>query len=151
MPALLIVILGVGVYAGVRYAHSRGLGFNDASRWVFWLLAGTALTLVLLRLGRQWAAGGLALAAGLAWRFLPRLLSGPHRQTPPSGQAPHSARPKPMSRNEALQVLGLPESATRDEITAEYRRLMKQLHPDRGGTDYLAAQVNEARRVLLGR
>jgi hypothetical protein len=54
-----------------------------------------------------------------------------------------------MSRAEALAVLGLKEGAKADEIRAAHRRLMKEFHPDHGGSDYLAAKVNQAKDVLL--
>jgi len=54
-----------------------------------------------------------------------------------------------MAREEALQILGLKEGATEDDIKAAYRRLMGRLHPDAGGTDYLAAKVNTAKDLLL--
>lgn len=53
-----------------------------------------------------------------------------------------------MSVDEALQILGLSGSPTRDEITQAYRKVMQQLHPDRGGNQYFAAKVNQARDVL---
>jgi hypothetical protein len=55
-----------------------------------------------------------------------------------------------MSRAEALKVLGLGEGASEDDIRAAHRKLMAQNHPDRGGSDYLASKINEARDVLLG-
>ncbi|MBK8183447.1 MAG: DnaJ domain-containing protein [Candidatus Competibacteraceae bacterium] len=55
-----------------------------------------------------------------------------------------------MSHAEAYEILGLPMGASRDEIQAAYRRLMQRLHPDQGGSDYLAACLNRARSVLLG-
>lgn len=55
-----------------------------------------------------------------------------------------------MSREEALKVLGLDDGASPDDIRAAHRRLMAALHPDRGGSDYLAAKINQARDVLLG-
>lgn len=55
-----------------------------------------------------------------------------------------------MGRSEALAVLGLQDEATEEEIIAAHRKLIQKLHPDRGGNDYLAAQVNLAKDLLLG-
>jgi DnaJ domain len=54
-----------------------------------------------------------------------------------------------MSREQALQVLGLKADASVSDIRAAHRRLMKDFHPDHGGSDYLAAQINEAKSVLM--
>jgi hypothetical protein len=63
--------------------------------------------------------------------------------------AQHASGGGRMSRQEALAVLGLPEGASEDEIRAAHRRLMRAAHPDGGGSDWLAARINQARDVLL--
>ena len=55
-----------------------------------------------------------------------------------------------MDRAEAYQILGLQPEASREEIQAAYRRLIQRVHPDHGGSSYLAARLNQARDILLG-
>ncbi len=55
-----------------------------------------------------------------------------------------------LTRDQAYEILGLAKGASREEIVAAHRALMKKLHPDHGGSTALAARVNQAKDILLG-
>lgn len=54
-----------------------------------------------------------------------------------------------LSLDDAYQVLGLQQDAERQAVIDAHRRLIQRIHPDRGGSDYLAARINEAKEVIL--
>ncbi len=88
------------------------------------------------------------LVARRAWGFFR------HWQTQGPGGAAGSRQrgPRPidsMTRQEALEILGLQPGATRQEIIQAHRKLIAKVHPDKGGSDHLAQSINQARKVLL--
>jgi hypothetical protein len=54
-----------------------------------------------------------------------------------------------LSEAEAYEILGLPNTASKDEVVKAHKRLMQRMHPDRGGSDYLAAKINAAKDQLV--
>lgn len=89
-------------------------------------------------------------AARLVEAYLDRILlnwrdeftGGSHGETP-------RASSDEMTVAEAYEILGLAPGVDEAQIKAAHHRLMMQLHPDHGGTDYLATKINRARDVLL--
>ena len=65
-------------------------------------------------------------------------------------EAPHRRSDNTLSRKEAFEILGLSQDAPREQIVAAYHRLMKNAHPDKGGSAYFAQKLNQARDKLLG-
>jgi hypothetical protein len=96
--------------------------------------------------------------ARLLEAYLDRRLSGwrenaePHPDAggPKAGAAAGSGA-GPMTEQEAHEILGLAPGANAEAIRHAHRNLMKRVHPDQGGSTYLAARVNQAKEVLLGR
>lgn len=77
--------------------------------------------------------------------YLQRAHQGEWQEGTAGGAAPSAD----MSVEQAREVLGVSADATRNDVIAAHRALMQKLHPDRGGSTFLAAQVNQAKDVLL--
>ena len=88
-------------------------------------------------------------SAALLEAFLDRNYSDTWRNQDRSQGASPTPPTGPLSRREAAEILGISEDSSPDAITDAHRRLIQRLHSDRGGTDYLASLVIQARDVLL--
>jgi hypothetical protein len=168
MPTLLIAVLAVALMLWLMKSFTRSdprylpMILATIGRTAGGILAIAAASFLLFRgelfvavpLGvfglslLGWEPGRDLLAAYLD-RFAPRrredvehdVAAG--RRTPaPSGK---------MTEREASQILGLQPGATAEDVVRAHRALIKKLHPDQGGSTYLAARVNEAKDVLLRR
>lgn len=96
------------------------------------------------------AVAGAAMAsryALLAWRNLARPGVGGAVKRFPRAMA--GGFEEDMSRREALQILGLREGSTKEQIREAHRKLMRLNHPDNGGSTMLATKVNEAKDFLV--
>lgn len=157
MSPVVIIILGTLLMAGMLWmktvpAHRRG-----AVAFKLLILLLVAIIVILTVTGRLHWMGALAASFFLLFkkysgvlRALPflRYIFG-KRKTEQTQRNNRSG--SQMTREDALKVLDLEEGCTSEEIIQAHRKLMQKLHPDRGGNDYLAAQVNEARNVLLNK
>jgi hypothetical protein len=157
-----IVILVVLLWAAKR-SRARGI-LNTAQQRLSGALA--ILIGVLLAVRGDWGLGlGLAvfgfylLGEALPWPLnsLAGYFDGgsasrrEHMQADAhSGFGARPAARSKMTEQEAYQILGIRPGASRAEISGAHRSLMKKLHPDQGGSTYLAARINEAKDVLLG-
>ncbi|WP_428483858.1 hypothetical protein [Rhodopila sp.] len=147
--------------AVVLFAFLGGLrAFEQASvtsikaltAWIA-ALGGLSLALLLILSGRGgMALGALAMFGPLLWQKFQQARGG-RVGGGPAGPGPQSAsRPRggPMTREEAYEVLGLRPGASAASIREAHIRLMRAAHPDVGGSDWIAARINQARDILLG-
>lgn len=74
---------------------------------------------------------------------------GSERASNPNPHGPAAWQDRSMSRQEALEILDLRSGASANEVRDAHRRLVQLIHPDRGGSKYLAAKVNQAKDILL--
>lgn len=137
------IILGALVFAALVWLGRRGA--RKGGDW----RAGAGVLSVALSVGAIVSAmrGGYLFAGFLL--LLAGVLAGGTRLRVGSRPGPRAS--EALSESEARSILGVGPEAGPDEIRAAYRRLMALAHPDKGGTEGLAARLNAARDRLLKR
>jgi len=159
MAKIIILLAGLGValylwvWIKARY-QQQGRPFAIKAT----LVACALLLIGLAAIGRVHWIGALLASALAGMRFLlPIILKSlpllaPFLKRAKAEQANNNANTvnsSDMTKDEALAILGLDTSASEEEIVMAHRRLIQKLHPDTGGNEYLATQLNIAKEVLL--
>ena len=159
MAKIIILLAGLGValylwvWIKARY-QQQGRPFAIKAT----LVACALLLIGLAAIGRIHWIGALLASALAGMRFLlPIILKSlpllaPFLKRAKAEQANNNANTvnsSDMTKDEALAILGLDASASEEEIVMAHRRLIQKLHPDTGGNEYLATQLNIAKEVLL--
>ncbi len=134
-----LVLGAIAIWALIRLGrHSERRGRAE------WRVAATLFSAVLI-------GGGVLLAFRGAWLPAAGLVGAGLWLTVASRQRVVAARSEAMSEAEARSLLGVPPTATPQEINTAWKRLMGRAHPDQGGTEGLASRLNAARDRLLKR
>lgn len=148
MPYLLLALGAlIGLYGLYRFF------INATPKQVVALLLAVVTGVLALALLILAVTGRLPAALGLLAALWPLGLAYfRQRENRKKQEQRQHARPNstaPMTRAEALDILGLDSTATEGQIEDAYKRLMLKLHPDQQGSDWMAAKLNAARDFLL--
>jgi hypothetical protein len=157
---LLLLLIIISYFALRGTLKNASVALMKALRTLGWVIGG-AFGLYLAMTGKLNALFALiGVFIAFALRFMPILLhyapqlhrlwraltghvqEGASRHQPPN-------RSGDLSAAEAYEILGLQSGASEQDILAAHRKLMLKNHPDRGGSDYLAAKINLAKKTLL--
>ncbi len=166
MARLIILIAVAGIALILWHKISKAQG-EQRKKMIMWSVIGSVLAILAilavtghLNVITAMIAGAVALLprAMQLLKYLPfisRLYNqhGPQhgqQNTQNQQQTPPQNGNHAMSKEDAMEVLGLKPGYTQEDIKRAHRRMMQKVHPDRGGSDYLAAQINQAKDILLG-
>lgn len=149
MPyALLVIGLLIGAYALYRFF------INANTAQIKALFLTVSIAVLVIALFYMAVTGKLAAALGLGAAIVPFVIAGlREKKRANSDDTLSSDTPDAQSeittREQALEVLGLDADADEDTINAAYKKLMKKVHPDHEGSEWMAAKLNQARAFLL--
>lgn len=151
-----VIVLGLLWYLGKNFTAANAKEIASFMRKI----GGWAVIAFAIFLGLRGRFDLALLVGGAGWWlvqghhldvYLNRYFSigGKNAQGNPDPRGVNSPGLSVMTEQEALDILGLQPGATSIQIRDAHRALMKKLHPDQGGTNYLATRVNQAKDVLL--
>lgn len=154
---ILAALLAIGLILWHKISNAKG---KERKTLVMWTMVGGVLVgmLILAATGKlNWITAAIGGVVAMIPRLMGLLKYLPHLdrftqqgKAEQQSQAQSPAQNGKISQQEALDILGLKPGATREQILQAHKRMMQKLHPDRGGSDHLAAQINRAKDTLLG-
>lgn len=164
MPRLIILIAIAAIALIIWHKITKAKG-EERKKMIMWSAIGGVLAVIgllaitgHLNIITAMIAGAVALLPRVMQlaKYLPfvnRMYQQHGQQQAQNKQSQQGSRPASgnnMSAEQAREVLGLKPDCTREDIIKAHRRMMQKVHPDRGGSDFLASQINTAKDVLLG-
>ena len=154
MSPVVIIILGTILMVGMFWIKAIPAQRRSFAIFKLLILLLIAIIVILTITGRLHWIGALLASFFLLFKkynfifraipFVQRFFKNSHQR-----QNRNPQDPSQMTRQKAFDILGLKEGCSQEDIIKAHRKLMQKLHPDQGGSDYLAAQINEARAYLL--
>ncbi len=158
---ILIAVIGIALILWHKITRTSG---DERKKLIFWSIFGSIIAILgLLAITGHLNIITAAIAGLIALipramqlvKYLPFISKLYQQGKQGPGQTHQQAQPPPqgknaMSKEEAIEVLGLKPDYTKDDVVSAHRRMMSKVHPDRGGSDYMAAQLNKAKDTLLG-
>jgi hypothetical protein len=159
--ARLIILIAVAAIALILWHKITKTSGEERKKLVMWsIIGGVLAVLAMLAVTGHLNVITAAIAGLIALlpramqlvKYLP-FISRLYQQNKPGQQQAQTPPPRgkqAMSVEEAMEVLGLKPGYNDEDVVQAHRRMMQKVHPDRGGSDYLAAQINKAKDTLLG-
>lgn len=149
MLQILVIILIVLAIIGVKNIRQQSPEKRPKLVIKYTLYGIIIIAIGLVITGRlHWIAAAITVLLPLLQRILPFALRLLPFIKKAEAHAPTEAHAS-MDISEALKILGLEANASEEEIIQRHRQLIQKNHPDRGGSDYLAAQINKAKDTLI--
>lgn len=150
MYQLLVILFIVLAVIGVRRIQKQAPKDRSKLFIKYALYALVLISVLLVISGRlHWIAGAATLLFPLLQRILPIALRALPFIKKAASREKTPTPPSTMEVEQALKVLGLEAGANDQDIIKRHKELIQKNHPDRGGSDFLAAQINEAKDILL--
>ena len=159
----LLIIIAVAAIAYMLWFKVKKAKGEEKKKLVIWTIAGSVIVVLgfLAVTGRlnfiTAAVTGVVAMLPKAVQFLRYLpILDKFRQHASKSNQQHrqnnqqASANSTMDKKQACEILGIEPDACKEDIIKAHKRMMQKVHPDRGGSDYLAAQINQAKVTLLG-